>query len=49
MLLLTETKGSCAHMLIITTWLLDQSTCKLNKPVPSDLPSQLQVTSKATR
>ena len=41
-LLLTKTKGSYAHVLIIAAWLLDESSCincavcELIKPVPSD-------------
>ena len=42
-LLLTETKGRCAHVLIIAAWLLNESSCincavcELIKPMPSDL------------
>ena len=54
-LLLTKTKGSCVHKLLMTTWLLDKSTsvncviCELKKPMPSDSQSQLKVTRKATQ
>ena len=47
MLLLTETKESYAHVLIIAAWLLDENSCincavcKLIKPVPRDSPSKL--------
>ena len=53
--LLTETKGSCAHMLLITACLSDKSTCvkcvvcELKKPMSSDSQSQLQVTRKVTQ
>ena len=46
-LLVTKTKGSCAHVLIIAAWLLDESSCincavcELIKPVPRDLQSKL--------
>ena len=52
MLLMTETKGSCTHMLLMTAWLIDESTsinsviCELKKSMPSDSRSQLQVTCK---
>ena len=55
MLLLTETKRSCAHMLLMTAQLLDKRAsincvvCKLKKSMPSDLQSQLLVTRKATQ
>ena len=46
-LLLTETKGSYAHVLIIAAWLLDESSCiycavcELIKSVPRDSQSIL--------
>ena len=55
MLLLTETKESCAHVLLMTAWLLDRSTsincviCKPKQSMPSNSQSQLQVTHKVTR
>ena len=53
-LLLTKTKGSYAHVLIIAAWLLDESSCincavcELIKPVPRDFRSKLQETHEVT-
>ena len=53
--LLTETKGSCANLLLITACLSDKSTCisygicKLKKPMPSDSRNHLQETRKLTQ
>ena len=52
--LLTETKRSCVHVLLITACLSDMSTCincvicELKKPMSSDLRSKLQETRKVT-